>query len=188
MRGCMLTSNKQPQQTGRAGRLIRSHTPPPATPLAKQTLFCSITWYMQIKGCRVKHEVSDKLSVVFDLQGTWFAICVAESRGTPKTDGYIPWMLPVRVGDLSPGRNKATGAGTRVRATVGSGDLQLYQPGEAATSPPHTKLQLVRKKITFRQLLYEPECLVPILFLHEACRQISSLSSQVDSGYSHKAQ
>lgn len=74
-------------------------------------------------------------------------------------------MLPARAGDLSRGRNKATGAGTGARSTVGSGDLQLYEPAEAATSPSHTKLGLMKKKIAFPQLLCRPECLVPIPFV-----------------------
>lgn len=41
-------------------------------------------------------------------------------------------MLPARVGDLSRGRNKTTGAASGARSTVGSGDLQLHktQPDE----------------------------------------------------------
>ena len=74
-------------------------------------------------------------------------------------------MLPTRVGDSSRGRNKATGAGTRASSTVGSRDLQLSKPAEAATSPSHTKLSLLKKKITFPQLLCGPECLVPIPFV-----------------------
>lgn len=112
----------------------REDRPSSSTPLAKQPLFCSNTWYMQIKGCRVEHEVtaSDDPSMMFDMRGLNRHLCT--DRGTPKTEGDIPWTFPARAGDLSRGRNKTTGAASGARFTVGSGDLQLHEPAEAQNS------------------------------------------------------
>lgn len=158
-RCCLLTGKSwESSHSRKADREDRpssclSHSPP----LAKQPLFCSNTWYMQIKARCEEHEVTanDKPK-----RGVWHVGCLnrhlCRYRGTPKTEGDIPWTLPARAGDLSWGRNKATGAASRARSTVGSGDLQLYKPVEAATSPSDTKLLW---------LLCRPECSVPIPFV-----------------------
>lgn len=66
------------------------------SPPAKRPLFCSNTWFMQIKAWHVEHEVtasedtaSDEPSVVFDMQGAWIAICVS-TEARPKQKEIFP--------------------------------------------------------------------------------------------------
>lgn len=93
IRCCLLTGKSWESGHSRQAELedrpssCLSHSPP----LATQPLFCSNTWYMQIRARREDHEVTanDKPSVVFDMWGAWIAICVG-TEAHPKQKEIFP--------------------------------------------------------------------------------------------------
>lgn len=109
---------------------------------------------------------SDKISLVFYMQGAWIAICES-TEAHPKQKEIFPELS-------QPGRGTCTEEETKRQdqepapdpqwGGEGGGDLQLYKPTETATSPLSHKTQPY-EKITYPHLLCGPECTVPISFV-----------------------
>lgn len=108
---------------------------------------------------------SDKISLVFYMQGAWIAICEG-TEAHPKQKEIFPELS-------QPGRGTCTEEETKQQDQEpvpdpqwggGGRDLQLYKPTETATSPLSHKTQPY-EKITYPHLLCGPECTVPISFV-----------------------